>query len=590
MKKSFQFVAATALALLAVAPMTVVPVTTQAATSQAASNTIQSYRDVATVGGSAISLYKVAGNNVTATGQLPANSAWKVTGKIVVNGQTYYQVSTTQFVADKDVTLASKQTALPARTVIGLRRNATLYSGTGSDRTPTSRTLQAGSVWLTNAKVAVNGTLWYQVAPNLWISDDDVGEMPHSAATPVSMVVKIVDDTPLWDGFQWRYTGRWLPTNSRWKVNATGTTSDGTEYYEVGANQWIKAGSATVESSSSSDSTSQNGVDKLSAAADSELKDHLASEQFVGTLLLIQNGQVIYNQGTGQADNAAGRANGPQSLFQFASVQKSMTAALVAQLIAQGKLSYSDNISHFYPTIPAADNISIRDMLDMTSGLSMTLAVPDTVMTDAQVIQRGLDLLQYDPDQHGQFNYQAINYILLVGVLEQLTGQSYENLVQQNLLNPLGLGADQAGFAWNLAAQPNHTVSYISGNGLGTYDQISTETLADMHSELGTGNMYSTAYALYQMEKAISQGQLISGDQLSELRDSSDGSWAGGLYNYPDHYYAHGVKNWQETIFLMSKDTNTAVVFISNRAYDYDNAAARSAWYWNFVQNASLAN
>lgn len=481
-------------------------------------------------------------------------------------------------------TAAGTITPLPANDVIGINKPAILYTGFGAAKQSTGRTLAVGTSWKTWNKAEAAGTTWYEVANNQWVDGADVGALPQTSTQSFKGTVQLKNNEPLWIGLQGSYAGRWLNQGSRWQAFSIATTSDGQRWYNLGGNQWVNAKAVAVDQSYAQ----QNGtasVDLLNQSANDQLYNRLMSEQFNGTLLLVRNGQVIFHGAYGMADAAAARANTVQSLYQIASVEKSLTGVLIAQAVGAGQLSYTDNINQYLPDVPASYNITIRDLLDMRSGLTMTDDVPTDVLTDAQVVQRAISLMQYDPSQHGVSNYQGVNYWLLTGILEQVTGQSYEQLVQDRLFKPLGLGADQAGFAWDMANQPNHTVSYVTETG---YDRTDDETLADMHSELGTGNIYMTSFALYKLEQAITQGKIISQQALSDLWTATDGTYRGGLYNDADHYYSHGVKASQETIFLMSRDGNTAVVYIDNRDFDIDNAASRGEWYWQFVNNAGL--
>lgn len=489
-------------------------------------------------------------------------------------------------VAATAATTAAAVTALPANTVIGLNQPAVLYQGYGAAKKATGRTLAVGTAWKTWAKAAAAGTSWYEVATNQWVDAAAVGALPATSSQSLRGVIQMKNDEPLWTGLQGSYAGRWLSKGSRWQIFALTTTSDGQKWYLVGGNQWVNANAATATIDNSA--AQQNGtasVDKLNKAANDQLYARLMSEQFNGTLLLVRNGQVIFHGAYGMADAAAARANTVQSLYQIASVEKSLTGVLIAQAVTNGQVSYTDNIHQYFDSVPAEDNITIRDLLDMRSGLSMNDDAPSEVLSDDALIQRALSQMSYDPSMHGVSDYQGVNYNLLAGILEQVTGQSYENLVQTRLFAPLGLGADQAGFVWNMASQPNHTVSYVTETG---YDQTDDETLADMRRELGTGNIYMTSFALYKLEQAIMQGKIISQSALNDLWNATDGTYRGGMYNDSDHVYSHGVKASNETIFLMSRDGNTGVVYIDNRDFDIDDAASRGEWYWQFVNNAGL--
>ena len=114
--------------------------------------------------------------------------------------------------------------------------------------------------------------------------------------------------------------------------------ADGQHWYNLGGNQWVNAKAVAVDQSYAQ----QNGtasVDLLNQSANDQLYNRLMSEQFNGTLLLVRNGQVIFHGAYGMADAAAARANTVQSLYQIASVEKSLTGVLIAQAVGAGQLS-----------------------------------------------------------------------------------------------------------------------------------------------------------------------------------------------------------------------------------------------------------
>ncbi len=81
-----------------------------------------------------------------------------------------------------------------------------------------------------------------------------------------------------------------------------------------------------------------------------------------GSVLVINNGKTLLDYAT---DNTT------DTSYLINSVQKSMTAAMVMREIQDGKLSMDDRLAKFYPTVPGAKKVKIKDLLKMTSGLSL---------------------------------------------------------------------------------------------------------------------------------------------------------------------------------------------------------------------------
>ena len=288
------------------------------------------------------------------------------------------------------------------------------------------------------------------------------------------------------------------------------------------------------------------------------LLDMVNETKYIGTLLVVKNGRVIVNQGIGYANAADGQKNGPTTLYQIGSVQKSITAVIVMQLIQAGKLKLSDPISKFYRGIKGGDAITIRRLLDMHSGLRLT-ATQDKVLSDKAIVQFAIQHLSYTHRQTQ--DYQPVNYVLLAGVIEKLTGNLYATEVQKRIVRPLKL--IHTGFMPGLLQEENHALAY-SGSLDDPYTKVVNWTEVMWNRELGTGNIYATAGDLFHIEQAITTGKLLTPENVAILRDSNNGLYGGGVYNYDDYFVTHGVLGGHEATVVMSHDGKNAVVLMGN--------------------------
>ncbi|KRK95153.1 serine hydrolase domain-containing protein [Companilactobacillus futsaii] len=155
----------------------------------------------------------------------------------------------------------------------------------------------------------------------------------------------------------------------------------------------------------------------------------LDQKGYSGTLLVIKNGKPIYETSRGFADYANGINNDKDTTYEIDSVQKSMTAAMIMKQVQDGKLKLSDKLAKFYPQIPGSRKITIRQMLDMTSGLILKGNIgPSRILSDEDIIHEDINNIKFSNFLHGKWDYQAINFNLLSGILEKLTGDSYHQL------------------------------------------------------------------------------------------------------------------------------------------------------------------
>lgn len=135
-------------------------------------------------------------------------------------------------------------------------------------------------------------------------------------------------------------------------------------------------------------------------------------------------------------------------VFRIGSVTKTMTAAVILQMVREKKLALDDPIARFVPGVPNGQNITIAELLQMRSGLQNYLdtdgfaAVFDHDMTHVWTPQQLTDFgLGYPavaaPD--GAFDYSNTNTTLLGMVAEKLDGKPLADIMHDRLFGPLGM-------------------------------------------------------------------------------------------------------------------------------------------------------
>jgi CubicO group peptidase (beta-lactamase class C family) len=159
-------------------------------------------------------------------------------------------------------------------------------------------------------------------------------------------------------------------------------------------------------------------------------------------VIVVKNGRVIFRKGYGLANLELHTPMRPEMVFRLASVTKQFTAAAIMMLIEQGKLSLTDDIAKFFPAYKGK-NIMVGNLLTHTSGISDYLLKlwPDRMREDmgpkriAELFQN--EPLEFEPGTKG--SYSNSNYVLLGLIIEQLSGQTYGDFIEQNIFKPLGM-------------------------------------------------------------------------------------------------------------------------------------------------------
>jgi len=207
--------------------------------------------------------------------------------------------------------------------------------------------------------------------------------------------------------------------------------------------------------------------------------------------------------------------------FRIASITKTFVATVVLQLVEEGALSLDDRLEPFISSIPNGDQITIRQLLDMTGGIYNF--VYDPVIS---VDYAADPLLAFTPEQaieivrtHGQADfapgersaYSDTNYILLGDIIEQVTGRSVIDEIDERTLQPLGM--TQTSFA----TTPEMPEPYAHGYAAeAPGDPVRDVTRSNPDVPWTAGAMISTLGDLKIWLDALVSGSLLSPEVQAE--------------------------------------------------------------------------
>lgn len=278
-----------------------------------------------------------------------------------------------------------------------------------------------------------------------------------------------------------------------------------------------------------------------------------------GNLTIYKNGQRIWQYST------AGDAN---SSYLINSVQKELTAGLIMRAVSEGQLSLDDKIDKFYPNVPNAQNISVLNLLEMTSGLDPSGPMGDAPYNnDDANAQKMIQDTHYNAQNFGKWDYQDLDYILLSHILEKVSGQSYETLFDNMYVYPLNLR--HTDFAWADQQKLKEMDFLPSGQNI---------DLNAIHSLLGAGSVAMSNDDLYKVSADLLNGKLLSlqNKAIIYAPGNNTSHYRGGLYTKGNHYESNGngygycnflriSKNGRDAVILQSAD-NSHYSDLSNTA------------------------
>jgi D-alanyl-D-alanine carboxypeptidase len=129
------------------------------------------------------------------------------------------------------------------------------------------------------------------------------------------------------------------------------------------------------------------------------------------------------------------------------SVTKTYTVLVALQLVGEGRLNLDDTIDRWYPTYPAGDAVTIRMLMNHSSGiaeisqpqLDIKCADPHDAVDPDTIIDISAELPRAAFAPGEGYQYSSANTIVLGRIMEEVTGSSYAELLSQRLFEPLGL-------------------------------------------------------------------------------------------------------------------------------------------------------
>lgn len=160
-------------------------------------------------------------------------------------------------------------------------------------------------------------------------------------------------------------------------------------------------------------------------------------------LAIVQLGSPAHMRGFG--DDGRGRAISADTPFPIGSLTKSFTALLVRQVIDAGQLDADAPLQRVLPWFRVADadassHITVRHLLNQTSGFSRADGIAPLLQGSTASIEelaRGLGAVSLNRPVGARFEYSNLNFALLGAVLQAVTGRSWQELIQTQVLQPL---------------------------------------------------------------------------------------------------------------------------------------------------------
>jgi len=336
------------------------------------------------------------------------------------------------------------------------------------------------------------------------------------------------------------------------------------------------------------------------------------------TMALAKNGELKYMRSFGNADIALTTPTQPYNMFRIASISKPITSIGIMKMMENGQLNMNDKVfgpggileNHWYfSNSSIIDNrvydITVQMLLEHAAGWDRnedcfpnpTTPYPwffsgcDPIVVPLHITEsqgesnpvKEEHLINYlleknlDFEPNSQYTYSNMGFLVLSEIIEEISGLSYEDYMQQEIFNPIGIYDMHIGE--NLLADKKEREGEYVGNGYTTLDLYGSGNLVpweyggfSVNAMDGHGGWIATARDMVRLLVAV-DGFNTKPDILLPATINTMVSPSANNNNYAKGWGVNGANNWWHTggldgtasLFVRTNDEYTWAILINYR-------------------------
>ena len=290
-------------------------------------------------------------------------------------------------------------------------------------------------------------------------------------------------------------------------------------------------------------------------------------------VVITKNGKTEYENYTGFASVENKIKNNNQTKFRIGSITKMFTAAMIFQLIDEGKLTPATKLSEFYPQIPNSSKITIDEMLRHRSGIhdftndkdySQYMTTPKSKEEMLNIIAKSKP--DFEPGEKSV--YSNSNYVLLGYIIEKITNSTYQKELAKRITSKLNLSNTYYGKKTDI--NKNEAFSYRFED-----EKWQRQSETDMSIPHGAGAIVSTPRDLTKFINALFNNKIISAQSLNQMEEIKNGVGS-GLFRFPfgkKIAYGHngGIDGFVSTLAYFPEEKVAIAVTANGMNYSFNN-------------------
>lgn len=299
------------------------------------------------------------------------------------------------------------------------------------------------------------------------------------------------------------------------------------------------------------------------------ISQYLELWDFYGVIRVIKKGEVLFENAYGYASVEFGLKNNMNSCFSLASVSKQFTAFAIMLLFDQKKLDIDKSAQLYLPLDMKIDeSITIHHLLSHTSGLYNFYNFEDDFFA-------GYNRLDYSRNDFFQsyinknsaqspgmeFDYNNSNYNLLAWIIEQVSGEKYEDYIRNHIFLPLEMTNSDVDNGSKLMT--NRSSNYVTD-----FDQTIKSPYYNEKFSIGAGAVVSNCDDLFKWYCCLRDRKILSSPAYTRFFEVNKNNYCYGLEHhhvYGTDRYAHGGDHLGISTYMLNYfDEDTCIIILSN--------------------------
>lgn len=301
------------------------------------------------------------------------------------------------------------------------------------------------------------------------------------------------------------------------------------------------------------------------------------------SIAVINNGELEWAKGWGMADSSENRAITTETMFLAGSISKPVAATRAHQLMEEGVIHLDSNVNNYLTSWQVPDNeftvnekVTTRRILNHTAGLTVW-GFPgydkgDTIPTPVDVLNGvgNTDSILVYKEPGKSWRYSGGGYTIMQVMIEDLEGEPYHQLMQTNVLDPLGMTASTYA---NPLPEQYHSIAATGYRRNG--DEV--EGKWPIYPEMAAAGLWTTPSQLVLWAKEMQEifqkqeDGLLKSETVNEMLTPGMDEWGLGPVS-SEHRFSHGgadegfrarLEAWKEhpvAVVIMVNSDNGSII------------------------------